>query len=66
MNFYIKEWENRTATLMTDTGQVLWTFPSKAEAYEVCREYYAIQFGRHIPLRMGPTTQAQPTDPIVY
>jgi len=43
MNFYIKEWANKTATLMTDMGQVLWTFPNAEEAYKVCEEYYSIQ-----------------------
>jgi hypothetical protein len=65
MNFYIKEWENRTATLMTDTGQVLWTFPSKAEAYAICREYYAIQLGQSIPQCMERPAQPRQPDPVV-
>ena len=65
MNFYIKEWANNTATLMTDNGQVLWTFPSKNEAYEVCREYYAVQFGEDIRLRMEAITRPPVTDLIV-
>ena len=42
MNFYIKEWPDHTATLMTDIGQVLWKFPSVAEARLMCEEYYRI------------------------
>jgi len=65
MNFYIKEWANHTATLMTDNGQVLWTFPSKVEAYEVCREYYAVQLGEDIQPRMEAIDQAPMTDLVV-
>lgn len=65
MNFYIKEWANHTATLMTDNGQVLWTFPSRSEAYEVCREYYALQFGEDIELRMEAIERAPIADLVV-
>jgi len=65
MNFYIKEWANNTATLMTDNGQVLWTFPSKAEACMVCREYYALQFGKDVQVRIEASGQPQLSDLIV-
>lgn len=42
MYFYIKEWPNKTATLMSDNGTVLWTFYSVKEAQEVCREWYQV------------------------
>lgn len=32
MNFYIKEWPDDTATLMTERGRVVWIFPSVEEA----------------------------------
>jgi len=32
MNFYIKEWPDDTATLMTEGGRVVWIFPSVEEA----------------------------------
>lgn len=32
MNFYIKEWPDDTATLMTEHGHVVWIFPSVEEA----------------------------------
>ena len=32
MNFYIKEWPDDTATLMTERGHVIWIFPSVEEA----------------------------------
>ena len=34
MNFYIKEWPDNTATLMTERGQVVWIFSSIEEAEE--------------------------------
>jgi hypothetical protein len=38
MNFYIKEWPDNTATLMTEFGRVVWTFASIEEAEENCYE----------------------------
>lgn len=43
MIFFIKEWPNRTATLMADNGAVLWTFSSLEEARKVCDEWYKVQ-----------------------
>lgn len=40
MNFYIKTWPDDTATLMTDNGQVLWSFHSLNDAVSACREWY--------------------------
>ena len=42
MFFYIKEWPNKTATLMTEGGAVLWTFHSAEEALQVCRDWYQV------------------------
>ena len=39
MNFYIKEWPNKMATLMTDDGVVLWTFSNAEEAHSVWRDW---------------------------
>ncbi len=35
MNFYIKQWPNKMATLMTDDGVVLWVFSNVTEAREI-------------------------------
>jgi len=40
MNFFIKEWPNKTATLMLEDGTVVWTFPSVDEARKVADEWY--------------------------
>lgn len=42
MFFYIKEWPDKTATLMAKNGAVLWTFPSVGEAQQVCRDWYQV------------------------
>jgi len=42
MTFFIREWPNKTATLMADNGTVLWTFPSVEEAQQVCRDWYLV------------------------
>jgi len=40
MRVVIKEWPNRTATLMTEIGQVVWTFSSAEHARAACREWF--------------------------
>ena len=47
MNFYIKEWPNKTATLMSDNGIVLWTFTNVDTALQVCKEWYGFHENRH-------------------
>jgi hypothetical protein len=42
MMVFIKEWSNKTATVMTGNGQVVWTFSSVAEARKACREWHSI------------------------
>lgn len=42
MVFYIKEWPDGHATLMTDTGTVLWTFASVGDAQSACHDWYNI------------------------
>lgn len=39
MMFHIKEWQDGHATLMTETGEVLWTFSSIDEAKRACRDW---------------------------
>ena len=43
MFFYIKEWPDKTATLMAKNGAVLWTFHSVEEAQRVCRDWYQVR-----------------------
>ena len=46
MYFYIKEWPNNTAALMSDDDLVLWTFASVEEARKVWSEWYNFQQDR--------------------
>jgi hypothetical protein len=43
MRFFIKEWPNKTATLMAENGTVLWTFASAEEAENVCKNWSEVQ-----------------------
>lgn len=43
MRFFIKEWPNKTATLLAENGTVLWTFSSAEEAEKVCMNWYHVQ-----------------------
>lgn len=40
MRVVIKEWPDSTATIMTDIGQVVWTFNSAELARSTCREWF--------------------------
>jgi len=42
MKFFIKKWPDDTATLMTESGQVIWTFSSMQEAIQRCTEEWAV------------------------
>ncbi|MGB5715527.1 MAG: hypothetical protein WBN81_00340 [Gammaproteobacteria bacterium] len=44
MNVYIKEWPNKTATILTANGQVIWTFSTVAEARQVCLDWHSIVY----------------------
>jgi len=48
MEFYIKEWEDKTASLITRDGHRLWTFASVESALTACREWYRISEDRVI------------------
>lgn len=43
MRFFIKEWANKTATLMAENGTVLWTFSSAEDAEAVARQWQSVQ-----------------------
>ena len=42
MRIYIKEWPNRTASIITAEGQVIWTFSSSESARQACREWRSL------------------------
>lgn len=53
MTFFIREWPNKTATLMADNGAVLWTFDSVESAQQVCRDWYRLQIRRENMMDMN-------------
>jgi hypothetical protein len=40
MKLFIKEWPNKTATIMTESGQVVWTFSNREIARDACRAWF--------------------------
>jgi hypothetical protein len=42
MQIYIKEWPNKTASIITADGQVIWTFSSRESARQACREWRSL------------------------
>jgi hypothetical protein len=50
MSFYIKEWPDNTATLMTEGGRVVWIFPSVEEAEEAAENCGEIANAKKIKL----------------
>jgi len=48
MRVFIKEWPNKTATLLTETGKVVWTFSNIEAARTACREWYSISVATHV------------------
>ena len=48
MRVYIKEWPNRTATIISDTGQVIWTFSSTDEARRACSDWHQLVDGEPV------------------
>lgn len=39
MTILIKQWRNKTASLMLESGEMLWTFSSVAEAEKACQHW---------------------------
>ena len=42
MKFFIKEWPDETASLMSENGSVIAYFPSIDDAIDVCHEWYQL------------------------
>ena len=40
MKVYIKEWADKTASIPTGNGQVVWTFSSAAGARQACTDWH--------------------------
>ena len=60
MEFYIKEWTDKTASLITRDGYRLWTFASVESALTACRDWYKVSEDRIIP-NLGCETKQAPT-----
>jgi len=63
MKFYVKEWNDKTVSLMTENGNVLGYFPSIFDALTACEEWYMYNNNepRH-EIKVHSHTSAQPFD----
>jgi len=61
MNFYIKEWPDRSATLMTIAGHQLFTFKNIDSALTACGDWHGINKNKIIPALTTCTPHAQPS-----
>ena len=57
MEFYIKEWADKSASLITRDGYRLWTFINIDSALVACRDWYNISEDRVIPNQNSNTSQ---------
>ena len=57
MRFFIKEWPNKTATLLSENGTVLWTFSNADEAEKVAKDWCRVQ-GENQVYRLDPLGSA--------
>ncbi|MEZ5541384.1 MAG: hypothetical protein R3F42_05000 [Pseudomonadota bacterium] len=40
MQVIIKEWPNKTASLISESGQLIWTFSTVQEARQACSDWH--------------------------
>jgi len=40
MQVIIREWPNKTASIMSENGQVIWTFSTVREARQACSDWH--------------------------
>ncbi|MDH5425619.1 MAG: hypothetical protein OEY29_11540 [Gammaproteobacteria bacterium] len=60
MYIYIKEWADRTATIMIKDECSLWTFKTADEAASFCRHYYDMPDVELIPFQRAVFIPAYP------
>lgn len=67
MSFYIQEWADRSATLITREGHRLFSFRDVASALQACGQWYGVS-ERHVIPHQEPSASRLPAraarDPI--
>jgi len=63
MRVYIREWPNGTATIMSDNGQVIWTFSNTAGARRACSDWHNLVDSEPVILCDETTGHPLATDP---
>jgi hypothetical protein len=60
MMVFIKEWPNKTATIISNNGQVIWTFSNIDQARRACGEWHNLVAGEPVVvLTDSPDPQAR-------
>ena len=65
MNFYIKEWPHKSATLMTLAGHQLFSFKNIDSALTACGDWYGINKNKITPALTACTPHAQKSASLV-
>ncbi len=65
MNFYIKEWPDKTASLMTAAGHQLFSFKNIDSALTACGDWYGTNKNKIIPALTVCTPNAQQSASLV-
>ncbi len=60
MMVLIKEWPNKTATILTENGQVVWTFSNVAAACTACREWQGINTDENVQVVVDKAENSEP------
>jgi hypothetical protein len=60
MLVYIKEWPNKTASILSNNGQVIWTFSSTSEARRACGEWHNLVAGEPVILYEEEPAEPEP------
>lgn len=61
MQVIIKEWRNKTASIISATGQLIWTFSTTEEARRACRDWHNLSDCEPVIVSEDPQ---DPTDPL--
>ncbi len=60
MHVIIKQWPNKTATIMSENGQVIWTFSSVSEARLACSDWHNLVDCEPVFVTEGPNDAPGP------
>jgi hypothetical protein len=59
MRVIIRQWPNKAASIMSENGQLIWTFSSTCEARQACIDWHNLVDGEPVLVE-----EEDPTDPV--